>query len=295
MALSSMTGFARVDGAGRDVRWTWEVRSVNGKGLDIRLRMPPGFEHLEAGVRERVGAAVARGNVQVTLTVQGEQGSSRIRVNDDVLAEVMAAWERIRRTMDVQPPTLDGLLAVRGVVETVDAEDDEEARSALAAVLLANLDSALAALISDRLREGAAIALTLSARLDEINRLVRLVEASPARTPEAIRMRLAEQVALLLSAVPALDSDRLNQEAVLLANRADVREEIDRLDAHVAAARQLLAASEPVGRRLDFLSQEFNREANTLCSKSNDRSVTTAGLALKAVVDQFREQVQNVE
>jgi uncharacterized protein (TIGR00255 family) len=295
MPLSSMTGFARAAGAGHAYRWTWELRSVNGKVLDVRLRLPPGFEHLEVPARERFGKGLQRGNVQAALTTQAEAGATRIRINEGVLAEVMQAMERIGRRIDVQPPTLDGLLSVRGVVETIDIAEDEEARAALAEGILADLDRALADLVADRLREGRAIAGVLAGRLADIERLVRAVEASPARTPEAIRARLAEQIAVLLDAAPALDPDRLHQEAVLLATRADVREEIDRLDAHVAAARALLAEDAPVGRRLDFLAQEFNREANTLCAKSNDRAVTALGLELKAVVDQFREQVQNLE
>ena len=295
MPLHSMTGFARADGAGAVHRWTWEVRSVNGKGLDIRLRLPAGFEHLEVPARERIAAVLARGNVQVALTTQSLPGATRIRVNEDVLAEVLAVMDRLGGRMNVQPPTLDGILSVKGVIETAEAEEDEQVRADLGATILADLDGALARLIADREREGGAILTVLKSRLDEVERLVRDVEASPARTPEAIRGRLAEQVAALLDAAPALDPDRLHQEAVLLATRADVREEIDRLDAHVAAARGLLDDGGPVGRRLDFLAQEFNREVNTLCSKSNDRTVTAIGLQLKAVVDQFREQIQNVE
>jgi uncharacterized protein (TIGR00255 family) len=290
-----MTGFARADGAGAVHRWTWEVRSVNGKGLDIRLRLPAGFEHLEVPARERIAAVLARGNVQVALTTQSLPGATRIRVNEDVLAEVLAVMDRLGGRMNVQPPTLDGILSVKGVIETAEAEEDEQVRADLGATILTDLDGALVRLIADREREGGAILTVLKSRLDEVERLVRDVEASPARTPEAIRGRLAEQVAALLDAAPALDPDRLHQEAVLLATRADVREEIDRLDAHVAAARGLLDDGGSVGRRLDFLAQEFNREVNTLCSKSNDRTVTAIGLQLKAVVDQFREQIQNVE
>ena len=290
-----MTGFARADGSGGAYRWTWELRSVNGKGLDVRLRLPPGFEYLEAAARERLGAGLVRGNIQATLAMQTEAGAGRIRVNEDVLAEVIAAMQLVGSRIAAQPPTLDGILALRGVIETVDESDDPEARAALAATILADLDAALASLVADRRREGAAIGAVLLNRLDEIERLVRAAEASPARTPEAIRARLAEQVAALLATSSALDPDRLHQEAVLLATRADMREELDRLAAHNGAARALLAEDGPVGRRLDFLAQEFNREVNTLCAKSNDRRLTAIGLDLKALVDQFREQVQNLE
>ena len=295
MPLKSMTGFARADGASEGVRWTWELRSVNGKALDIRLRLPPGFEHLEGPARERLGGALARGNIQASLTTQNEPRATRIRINQAVLAEVMAAMREMGETITLQAPTIDGLLAIRGVVEAVDIAETDEERLALAAKILADLDVALAALVATRQSEGQAIGAVLRERLEEINRLVRAAEASPARTPEAIRARLSEQVAALLEASQRFDEDRLHQEAVLLATRADIREEIDRLDAHVNAARALLNEDAPAGRRLDFLAQEFNREVNTLCSKANDRSLTAIGLDLKAVVDQFREQIQNLE
>jgi uncharacterized protein (TIGR00255 family) len=290
-----MTGFARADGSGGGYRWTWELRSVNGKGLDVRLRIAPGFEHLEASAREKIGAALIRGNVQASLTVQTEAGAPQVRVNEAVLAEVVAAMRAVGQFVQAQPPTLDGILSIRGVLETVEGVDNAEARAALGASIIANLDAALADLADDRTREGRAIGAVLAGRLAEIERLAAAAEASPARTPEAIRARLAEQVALLTGASSALDPERLHQEAVLLATRADIREELDRLTAHTAAARALLAEDGAVGRRLDFLAQEFNREVNTLCSKSNDVGLTAIGLDLKAVVDQFREQIQNLE
>ncbi len=295
MPLCSMTGFARVDGAGEGYRWTWEVRSVNGKGLDIRLRVPAGFDHVEPAARERIAARLARGNVQAGLAAQHEVGATSVRINEAVLAEVIVAMQQVSQQVAAAPPTLDGILAIRGVVETVESEPDEAARVALAGRMIADLERAVDALVAMRAREGAAISAVLATRLDEIESLTRAAEASPARSPEAIRKRLAEQVAALLDAAPTLDPDRLHQEAVLLATKADIREEIDRLYAHIAAARELLASDAAVGRRLDFLAQEFNREVNTLCSKSNDRALTGLGLEMKAVVDQLREQVQNVE
>lgn len=295
MALTSMTGFARAAGAGHGYRWTWELRSVNGKGLDIRLRLPPSFDHLEQPVRERVGKALQRGNLQVGLSLQRETTASALRVNEELLGQVLDLVRRVGSKIEAAPPTLDGLLSIRGILETVDAEDDPAVAEALAADLLADLDTALAELVVARNREGAAIGAVLNARMDEIERLTAAAEASPARTVEAIRKKLADQVAALLDASPALDPDRLHQEAALLATRADIREELDRLTAHVAAARALLAEGGPVGRKLDFLAQEFNRETNTLCAKANDRSLTAIGLDLKAAVDQLREQVQNLE
>ena len=295
MTVRSMTGFAHRDGAGEGYRWTWEVRTVNGKGLDIRLRLPVGMEHLELPARERVAARLSRGNVQAVLTATEQRPAGRIHINEEVLAEVVAAMERIGKRMTVQPPTLDGILSVRGVVETADAERDEAQFERLSGAILADLDACLTELTAARTREGGAIAAALNRQLDEIDRLVRVAEASPARMPEAIRARLAEQAAALLDAAPALDPDRLHQEAVLLATKADIREEIDRLDAHVAAAREMLGEAGAVGRRLGFLAQEFNREVNTLCAKASDRGLVAIGLELKSVVDQFREQVQNLE
>jgi uncharacterized protein (TIGR00255 family) len=290
-----MTGFARADGSANGTRWTWEIRSVNGKGLDIRLRLPAGFERLDPPARERCAGQLTRGNVQSTLTIVGDASAGRIRINEDVLGEVLAAMQKIGGRIEVQPPTLDGILSIRGVVEAADNELDETARAALDEEILKSLDRTLADLVVMRAREGQAIGNVLGARLAEIARLVRAAEASPARTPEAIRARLAEQIAALLDAAPALDPDRLHQEAVLLATKADIREEIDRLDAHIAAAREMLAEGGPIGRRLDFLAQEFGRETNTICAKANDRTLTAIGLELKAVVDQLREQIQNLE
>jgi uncharacterized protein (TIGR00255 family) len=295
MALTSMTGFARSAGAGHGYRWTWELRSVNGKGLDIRLRLPPSFEHLDQPARERIGKALQRGNLQVGLSLQRETTASALRVNEALLSQVMDLVRRVGSQIDAAPPTLDGLLSIRGILETVDAEDDPAIAGALAADLLLDLDTALVELVIARDREGAAIGAVLNARMDEIERLTAAAEASPARTVEAIKKKLGDQVAALLDASPALDPDRLHQEAALLATRADIREELDRLAAHVEAARALLAEGGPVGRKLDFLAQEFNRETNTLCAKANDRSLTAIGLDLKAAVDQLREQVQNLE
>lgn len=293
--LASMTAFARTDGTSAGTRWTWEMRSVNGKGLELRLRLPPGQEALEPQVRERCARRLTRGNVQATLSLESDAPAQRLRINEAVLADVLAAMEKIGSRLALRQPTADGILAIRGVVESGEETRDPDAEAALQKDALAGLDRALADLIAMREGEGAAIGAVLSARIDEIARLAAAAEASPACRPEVIRARLAEQVATLLDAAPALDPDRLHQEAVLLATKADIREELDRLAAHVAAARALLAEGGPVGRRLDFLAQEFNREVNTLCAKANDRSLTAIGLDLKAVVDQLREQIQNIE
>lgn len=295
MPLCSMTGFARLDGSAEGQRWTWELRTVNGKGLDLRLRLPPGLDRLEVAVRDRLSKRLARGNAQISLAVQREGAAATLRVNEEALAAVLAAMNSIAARVEATPPSLDGILAFKGVLEVSEVEEDEAGRARLDAALLAGLDTALEALVEARTREGAALTAILSGHIDEIARLTDAAEAHPARRPEAIRARLVEQVEALFGAVPALDPQRLTQEAMLLATRADIREELDRLKAHVAEARRLIAADGAVGRRLDFLAQEFNRETNTLCSKSNDRELTAIGLDLKAVVDQLREQIQNVE
>ncbi|MGD9740202.1 MAG: YicC/YloC family endoribonuclease [Bauldia sp.] len=288
--VQSMTGFARADGAAYGTRWTWELRSVNGKGLEVRYRGPAGSERLEPVLRERLQAAFARGSIQANLVQHREGGASLIKVNREALVELVDAIRSIDPSAN---PALESLLSVRGVVEVV--EEEPEAPPQLAAAIASDLDLAVTALAAARINEGAAIAAILLARLDQIEALADAADRHPARTPEAIRARLAEQIATLSGAANGLDQDRLHQEAMLLATRADIREEIDRLNAHVAAARELLKAGGPIGRRLDFLAQEFNRETNTLCSKAIDKGVTAIGLDLKVAVDQFREQIQNLE
>jgi uncharacterized protein (TIGR00255 family) len=292
-ALQSMTGFARADGAGHDSRWVWELRSVNGKGLDVRFRGPPGFEQLEQSARERIAARFTRGSIHLSLTQQRDKPAATVSVNRAALSEVMRVARELHGEGGAASLSIEQLLSIRGVVDVVEAPS--EVTDELRNDMLASLDRALDDLAAMRCSEGTVIAGLLAQRLDSIESLTAAATANPARTPEAIRARLAEQVAALTDASPALEPARLHQEAMLLAARADIGEELDRLTAHVAAARQLLAAGGAIGRRLDFLAQELNREANTLCSKSNDKSLTAIGLDLKAAVDQFREQVQNLE
>ncbi len=294
MPLKSMTGFARLDGSAAGNRFAWELRSVNGRGLDLRLRLPPGFDAVEMAVRRKASEMLARGNVSINLTVTRETSAQTFRIDEKLLAALIDTARRYSGTSGIRDASLDGLLAVRGVVEVVEAGPDEEDAKAFEAELIAAFGGALADFQAARASEGVTLARILGDQVDEIARLVAEAEALPARTPEAIRDRLEEQLAALL-ARDDIDPQRLHVEAALIATRADVREEIDRLKAHVAQARDLLASDAAVGRRLDFLAQEFNRESNTLCSKSNDTTLTRIGLALKAVVDQFKEQVQNVE
>ena len=295
MSIKSMTGFARVDGAAGNTVWHWELRSVNGRGLDVRLRLPQGSDAIEPKVREAVGRHVVRGSVTVSLNVESRGNALQIRLNEEALAQVVKAAEHIRELTEAAPPHADGLMAIKGVLEVVEAEESPEAAETRLTAMLGGLEEALAALVRARLSEGARLKTVLDANLAEIERLVRQVEASPARTPAAVAARLKEQVARLHEVSNGLDPERLHQEAVLIATRADVEEELKRLYAHIAAARELLAEEGAVGRKLDFLAQEFNREANTLCSKANDVDITRAGLALKTTIDQMREQVQNIE
>jgi uncharacterized protein (TIGR00255 family) len=295
MALSSMTGFARDQGVCGAYVWSWELKSVNGKGLDLRLRMPTGWDAVEVPVRNRVSASLARGTVYGTLSVKREGISPVVRINEAVLSAVLAAAESLAARIKAEPPRLDGILSLKGVIEVVDDDEREEDRLAAEAAVIAGFDQTLAELTNMRRREGSALAQILNQRLSEIAALIARAEAAPGRRPEAIKTRIADQIATLLAAADRFDPDRLHQEAVLLATKADIREELDRLTSHVAQAQRMIAAGGAVGRRLDFLAQEFNREANTLCSKSNEVELTSIGLELKTVVDQFREQVQNLE
>ena len=295
MALSSMTGFARTHGVSGSYAWAWEIKAVNSKGLDVRLRLPAGWDTIEAAIRSRTAESLSRGSVQAGLTVERSGATPAVHVNTAVLDAVVSAARQLARRIEASPPTLDGLLSLKGVLEISDAEEsDDEKRSAEAAVT-AGFADAIAALAEMRRHEGAALARVLSVRLGEIAALAQRAELVPGRRPEAIRARLAEQVATLLAQSDRFDPDRLHQEAILIATKADVREELDRLAAHVAQAQALIEQGGPIGRRLDFLAQELNREANTLCAKANDVELTNIGLELKAAVEQFREQVQNVE
>lgn len=295
MALSSMTGFARSHGTSGTYVWSWEIKSVNAKGLDLRFRLPPGFDAVEVAARTRAAEILSRGNVYANLTVTREGLAPVVQINEPVLAALLAAIQRLAGRVDAERPRLDGVLGLKGVIEVVEPEDSEETRTAAETAIVESFSRALAGLAEMRRHEGQAIGALLAARLDEMAALAARAEALPGRQPEAIRKRLAEQVATLLEQSARFDPDRLHQEAILLASKADVREELDRLAAHIAQARKLLSGGGAIGRRLDFLSQELNRETNTLCAKSNDVELTNIGLELKSVVEQFREQVQNLE
>jgi uncharacterized protein (TIGR00255 family) len=295
VALSSMTGFARGHGVAGTYAWAWEIKSVNAKGLDLKLRLPLGWDAIEPAVRSRATEALARGSVFANLTVNRDGAPPVARVNEPVLAAVLGALKGLSGKVEAAPPSLDGILSLKGVIEVGEAEESEDERRAAEAAIVQGFGQAINGLTAMRRVEGQSLGKLLAARLSEMATLAGRAEAAPGRKPEAIRARLAEQVANLLESSQRFDADRLHQEAILLATKADIREELDRLAAHVAQARRLLADGGPVGRKLDFLSQELNRESNTLCAKANDVELTNIGLELKAVVEQFREQVQNLE
>jgi len=295
MALSSMTGFARGHGVAGTYAWAWELKSVNSKGLDFKLRLPPGWDVIEPGVRTRASQVLARGSVFANLTVNREGAPPVVRVNEPVLGAVLAALKGLSGKVEAAPPSLDGILSLKGVIEVSEAEESEEERRAAEAAIVAGFGRALEGLADMRRTEGQELGRVLTARLSEIAVLAERADAVPGRKPEAIKARLAQQVAALLETSQRFDADRLHQEAILLATKADIREELDRLAAHVAQVKKLLAEGGPIGRKLDFLSQELNRESNTLCAKANDVELSNIGLELKSIVEQFREQVQNLE
>jgi uncharacterized protein (TIGR00255 family) len=291
-----MTGFARGQGQDADLSWSWEAKSVNGKGLDARFRLAGGYEFLELPARDAVQKRFKRGNLSVTLSVERVAADTPLVINDAVLARYVEVALRLQQAHPgLAPARIDGLMSLRGVLDVVEEVEDPEAQDRRGKAMLATLDQTLAAMAEMRAGEGRRLAEVLTAHLGQISALVEEARALAACEPEAIRERLRLAVSTLLDTVPAFSEERLAQEVALLAAKADVREELDRLRAHLAAAADLMAAGEAVGRRLDFLCQEFNREANTLCSKANDIELTRIGLALKAIIEQFREQVQNIE
>lgn len=295
MPLHSMTGFGRAACQAGGVPYSWELKSVNARGLEIRLRLPPGFDQLEGEVRQRARQWLSRGSCFFTLTREDADERPLLRLNENALALVVALAKRLAAEDGIAAATADGILTVPGVLEPAQQALGEEETAGRDEALLAGLDTALAALSEARAEEGGRLGLLLSSLLDAMQSLVDAGAALAEEAPEVLRGRIAEQVRALVAADSGLDPDRLHQEAVLAASRADVREEVDRLRSHIAGARERLAEGGAVGRRLDFLSQEFNREANTLCSKAFDTRLTAVGMELKAVIEQFREQVQNLE
>jgi uncharacterized protein (TIGR00255 family) len=295
--LASMTGFARHRGEAHGIAWVWEVKSVNGRGLDLRFRLPNGLDAIEPALRDTAQKLIRRGNISATLTVRREESASRPTVDPAALEAALALIAEVRaRIPDAPAPSAESVLALPGVLRAPTAEEEVEAvEDARRSAIATSFRAAIGALAEARREEGARIGAVLAAKLDQIEALVITAESDAATQPAALRDKLTAALRGLLDQVPQLPEERLAQEVALLAARADVREEIDRLHAHIAQARALLAEGALVGRRLDFLTQEFNREANTLCSKAAAASLTATGLALKAAIEQFREQVQNLE
>ena len=294
-ALSSMTGFARASGGEGASSWSWEIKSVNGRTLDIRCRLPQGLERLDPAVRSAVTARLRRGNVTVGFRLSQAPEAAAMRVNRVWLDELIALAADYRGTEGIAPPRLDGMLALRGVIESAERSEDDAERTQVDAAMLETLDTALTELVRERQAEGAVLAAAIAERVEEIAALTREAEALAPSRQEALGARLREQVAALIGAGAPVSEDRLAAELTMLAVKIDVTEEIDRLKSHCAAAARYLQEEGAVGRKLDFLAQEFNREANTLCSKASHAALTNVGLALKAAIDQFREQAQNVE
>jgi uncharacterized protein (TIGR00255 family) len=294
-----MTGYARAQGSDDRRRWVWEARSVNGRNLEIRCRVPQGFDRLENPARTAVGGRLKRGNVSLTLTLTSERQSNPLRINRALLIELGALVEEVRKSTGAAAPSADGLLRVRGVIEEEEeGEQTEEALAALDKALTATLDEVLKALVVARAAEGKALATVIDGHVVEIEGLCKRAAERALAQIGTVRARFESQLAEIMERVPALSEERFAQEVALLVGKADVREELDRLAAHIAQARTLLAearADNPVGRKFDFLCQEFNREANTLCSKSADIELTRIGIDLKGAVERMREQVQNVE
>ena len=294
-ATSSMTGFARSEGVAAGLSWAWELRSVNGRGLELRFRLPGGFDALEPALKELAAKTLKRGNVTANLTVKREE-APKMAADPVALQQVLGlALELMKQIPGAEPPRAEALLALPGVLRTAAAVEDEAVLKAQAEAVRAGFVAALEGLAAARRGEGARLAAILGGQLDEVAALCARSAVEAAEQPAMQRARMLETVRALLAEVPALPEERIAQEVAILAGKSDVREELDRLDAHIHAARGLLAEGENIGRRFDFLVQEFNREANTLCSKSASVALTATGLKLKATIEQLREQVQNVE
>ena len=295
MRVASMTGFSRTQGAVGPWSYAWELKSVNSKGLDIRLRLPPVLDSLEIKARQAITARLTRGAITINLTAKRVDEAASVQINRLILDRLLSALAQTPLPENLRPASLDGLLALPGVIEVIQPQEDETLRNQVEADILSALEEALDALVAARHAEGEALRQILSLRLAHIRQLTQNADAHPARQADAIRARLIQNLAKLVENVEGLDQARLHQEAVLLAVKSDIREELDRLKAHVDSVNELLATGGPIGRRLDFLAQELGRESNTLCAKSNDPALTAIGLDLKIEVEQFREQVQNIE
>lgn len=301
MNISSMTGFASSEGANELCTWSWEGKSVNAKGLDVRLKLPRAFDFLESSVRKEAAANFKRGNIYINLDILWAGAGAGVSVNEDVLDDVLDAIALVGKKagsnndIKLDRATIDGVLGLRGVLEQNDDQVSEQDRLEMQPELMAGFNVMIEQLLQTRRGEGARLAEILNEQINTIENLSSNAAKVAATQPDTIKARLKQQVEALISDVSAIDETRLASEAALLMTRSDIREELDRISAHTSAAKDLMGENAPVGRRLDFLCQEFNREANTLCSKSSDVELTRIGLELKSTIEQFREQVQNIE
>ena len=296
MAVSSMTGFARAASTHEEWSWSWELKSVNAKGLDVRTRLPMGFDGLEVATRGKLSKAFKRGSITAALTLRQSGGATRYQINRPHLDILVSESKRIAgENPDLAPASADGLLGLRGVIEVEDDDAVDQERAGLESLMVSSLDEAVTMLSSTRAEEGARLGQVLNEFIDHLSSLLDDVAKAAELQPDIIKERLKSQIEDLVSDISVLDPTRLEQEAAIIMTKADIREELDRFAAHIASVRELMAEGGPVGRRLDFLCQELNREANTICSKAHDTSVTRLGLDMKATVEQFREQVQNIE
>ena len=290
-----MTGYARVDGAAGGIAWVWELKSVNGRGLDVRARFPPGMDSFEPRVRNALSGRMTRGSVSVSLTLSRPDGAGRPFVNREFLDSLLEMARSHAKKTGAPPPRMEALLSVRGVVEVAEPEESETQRQERAAAILDSFDRVAEGLVAARRQEGSRLETVVRDRLAEIEALVSEAERLASLQPEMLRERLAERIRDLAGEASAVTDDRFAQEVVLLLVKYDVREELDRILAHLAQAKSLVETGGVVGRRLDFLAQELNREANTVCSKASDSELSRVGVALKTVIDRLREQVQNLE
>jgi uncharacterized protein (TIGR00255 family) len=298
LTVTSMTGFARVAGEQGPWQWAWEVKSVNARALDVRFRTPPGHDRIEMAGREAVSKGFKRGSFNLSLSVQRNDGglSERpMQINKALLDQLVEEASRYGGRVANEPPRIETLMTVRGVVEPIETPEGEAHITERMNLMLASLQQALTALATARQEEGARLKEVLKGFLDDLAGLRKDAASADATRPQKIVERLKAQIAELLADTKGLTEDRLHQEVALMVAKGDIREELDRLDAHIASAQELLDGGGAVGRRLDFVCQEMTREANTLCSKSNDIDLTRVGLSIKAKIEQFREQVQNVE
>jgi uncharacterized protein (TIGR00255 family) len=295
VTIASMTGFARRQGSLDDFLWAWELKCVNGRNLEVRCRFPAGLEGLDGFVRAACAERLKRGNISITLTADDKQTAPTFRINEAALEQIGRLLDGLKGKIDAAPPRLDGLIGLKGVLEIEEQEVAPETAERRIQAMQADFVACLQDLQQARAEEGKKLDGITRQHLGEIERLGRAAASSAAAQPAALRERLAKQIAELLPPNVSVPDDRLAQEVAMLAAKADVREELDRLTAHVAAVRGLLDQGGAIGRRLDFLCQEFNREANTLCSKADDLALTNLGIELKAAIEQLREQAQNIE